>query len=159
MISKFPKALLLDRDAVINVSSSNPDSPFYYILESSHFIIKPNVHEALEIIKGMEIPTALVTKQRCIGKGLISRERVAILNTRMERLTDFDFEQIYIEENNDTKSDLFKKVLVDLPHINPQDIWLFDDSEIERTIAARMGFTVFDGTNLYESVCKAFQLK
>ncbi len=156
---KLPKAILLDRDGVINVSSSDDASKFYYILDFNHFIIKPNVKEALDIIRALEIPTALVTKQRCIGKGLISRERVAILNSRIERLTDFEFHQIYVEENEENKSLLYKKVLIDLPHINPQDIWLFDDSENERTIAARMGFTTFDGTNLYEAISKAFKLK
>lgn len=156
---RLPKAILLDRDGVINISSSDDTSKFYYILDFNHFILKPNVKEALDIIRALEIPTALVTKQRCIGKGLISKERVAMLNCRIERLTDFDFHQIYVEENNETKTELCKKILIDCPNINPQDIWLFDDSEVERTIAARMGFTTFDGTNLYEAVLKAFELK
>lgn len=155
----LPKIVLIDRDGVINFHSSDEGSPLYYILDHHNLILKPGVEKALEIIKSFGVPTHLVTKQRCIGKGLISKERVCIFHSRIERLTNFEFDNIYIEENEPNKSFLYKRILAENPNINPQNIWLFDDSQDERTIGARLGFTVFDGTNLLESVIKAFELK
>lgn len=154
----LPKLCVFDRDGTINLSSKDESSPFYYILDHEHLIIKPGVRQALQIIRALQIPSILATKQRCISKGLIGRERVATMNCRIERLCDFDFQQIYVEEAEQTKSNIYKKILNENPRINVDEIWLFDDSETERAIAARLGFTVFDGSNLYDAVTKALKL-
>lgn len=155
----IPKLCIFDRDSTICVSSKDESSPFYYILDHEHLIVKPNVKEAFKIIKTLQIPSVLATKQRCVSKGLIGRERLATMNCRLERLCEFEFNQIYIEEMEETKLNLYRKILLDNSRIDPQNIWLFDDSEDERTIAARLGISVFDGANLYDAVIKAFKLR
>lgn len=155
----LPKLILLDRDATLNYSSSSPDSPIYYITELDHLIIKPGVKEALQLIHLHRVPTVLVTKQRCIDKGIASRERVDLINARIQRLLSHDFDEIRIEAQAETKKALYDNVLNQYSWLRPQEIHLFDDSEDERTIAARMGFTAHDGTNLLEAVMKVFSIR
>lgn len=156
---RLPKAIILDRDGVINVSSSTDTSPLYYVTELDHIIIKPGVKEALAIIRAHGVPTALATKQRCIGKGLASRERVDLVNTRIQRLIDHEFDLIFIEPEAEDKHDSFKRAWSVWHRVDPKDIHLFDDNEDERTIAARLGFTVHDGSDLYGAVCRAFGVR
>lgn len=155
----LPKLVILDRDGCINVSSSDESSPLYYILAPHHLIVKPNIKEALQIIKSLNVMTVLATKQNCISQGLVGASIVDVINARIQRLTDFNFDDIYIETDAPNKLKLYNAILAKHRSFNPQDIWLFDDSEDERIIAGRLGISTIDGTNLYEAVCKAFKLK
>jgi histidinol phosphatase-like enzyme len=154
----LPELVITDRDGVLNLGSPNPASPLYYVTDLDHLVIKPGAKEALRAIRAHGIPTVLATKQRCISKGLVSRERVDLIHARLQRELDFTFFRILIEESAENKRALYERVL-DQSGINPAKVWLFDDSEGERTIAARMGITTFDGTNLWEAVCRAFELR
>jgi PAS domain-containing protein len=100
----------------------------------------------------------MATKQRCISKGLVSRERVDLVNRRVERLLGISFEEILVEETHENKIDLYRRILARWS-MNPQYMHLFDDNRDERTIASRMGITTWDGANLFESLSKAFSLR
>lgn len=157
-MSKLPLVCLIDRDGVLNVSSSNPESPLYYVTELDHIIIKPGAREALAIIRAHRVLTYLVTKQRCISKGLASRERVDLINNRVQRLLGHDFDGVYVEPEAETKRALYEQILKEtfVRHVGAASAHLFDDSEAERTEATRLGFTVHDGTDLYGAVCRVF---
>lgn len=155
----IPKVVLIDRDATLVCASSDPKSPLYYILTPQHLILKPGVKEAVAILAVHGVPVILCTKQRCISKGLITVEEMAIIHSRLERLIDLPFDHILIEPEHDNKLDLYRKVLKMYPLVNPQDIALFDDSPDERMMAARLGITTYDGADLYGSVCKAFNIR
>ena len=155
----IPKAVIIDRDGTIIHSSANPTSPLYYVTELDNIILKPGAKEALQIIRIHKVPIILATKQRCIGKKIVSREQVDLINRRVERLLDISFNHVLIEENSETKISLYRTILDLYRHINPQAMSFFDDNEDERTIAERLGFTTWDGTTLLESVMRAFKVK
>lgn len=155
----LPKVCLLDRDGSINFAASDPTSPLYYVTELDRLVIKPNVATALAIIRAHGVPTALVTKQRCVGKGLVSREIVDLINKRLQRILSHDFDEIFIETEVENKRALYERALAKDLRINPQDIHLFDDNVDERTIAARMGITTWDGSDLLASVSRAFGVR
>lgn len=154
----IPKVVILDRDGVLTFGSSDPASPFYYLLDLDHVILKPGVVDACRIIAAHKVPVIMTTKQRCVSKGLVSRDMVNIINARVARLVDLPMD-ILVEEEAENKRSLYESILRHHYKVNPQDMHLFDDSEGERTIAARMGITVWDGANLLESVMKAFKVK
>lgn len=154
----LPKVILVDRDATLVCASSDESSPLYYILSPQHLILRPGAREALAIIRAHGIPTYLVTKQRCISKGLISRTMVDVFNARLERMLDFTFDGVLVEEAADNKRALYEEMLVKYRG-NPQDVALFDDSPDERTVAQRLGITTYDGSRLYDEVCKVFKVR
>lgn len=154
----LPDIVVIDRDATIICASSNPASPLYHVTELDHIVVKPGAKEALRIIRAHSVPTILATKQRCISKGLVSRERVDLIHARLQRELDHTFFRILIEKEAENKRALYQQIL-DQSGVNPARVWMFDDSEGERTIAARMGITVFDGSDLFAAVCRAFQVR
>jgi histidinol phosphatase-like enzyme len=156
----LPKLIVLDRDGVLNLNSSWASSPFYYITEYRHLIVKPLVTEALQIVKSLGVPTVMATKQRCLGKGLVTIEKVNSINHYLERKVNFYFDRIYVEWTLENKVRLYEDIKRDYPFIKPKDVWVFDDSASERSIAHKNhGFTDFDGTNLYEALTTALILK
>lgn len=155
----LPKTLLLDRDGCICANSSDPLSPLYYLLRPEHLVLKPGVQTALDLIRVHAIPTILVTKQRCIGKGLVTRAEVDIIHARLQRMTGFTFDQILVEPEAENKAALFRNVLFNRPDLNPQDIVLFDDSCGERTVAQRLGITAVDGSDLHAAVCGVLAIR
>lgn len=156
---RYPRLLVFDRDSTLTLGSGDEQSPFYYILDLNHLIIKPGAREVATIVKALGVPAYLATKQRCVSKGLITMEGVDLINARLERLLDLSFDEIYVEPSADNKLDIYRQILRRHPDIAPQDIWLFDDSEAERTIAARLGFTVYDGTDIYSAFTKSLGLR
>jgi histidinol phosphatase-like enzyme len=154
----LPKLVIFDKDGTLSVSSSDPSSPLYYITELDHVILKPGAKEACQVVAAHGVPMVMATKQRCIGKGLVSRERVDLVNRRVERLLGISFEEILVEETHENKINLYHRILARWS-TNPQSMHLFDDNKDERIIASRMGITTWDGANLFESVSKAFSLR
>ncbi len=80
------RALFLDRDGVIN----SKEPPVRYILSPSEFELLPRVLEALKIAKNKGYLTIVVTNQSCVGKKLITEERLAELNEFMKKLLTED---------------------------------------------------------------------
>lgn len=156
----IPQVLIFDRDNVLNVSSYDPDSPFYYIKHIQKLILKPNVLAAMDIIYAHQIPYIyLATKQRCISKGLATRQEVNDINRRLEEMLGTAFTEIFVEEIENTKKDLFCKIIGKHPDLTREDIILFDDSAIEREVASNTGrIESYDGSDLYRAVCKVFKI-
>ena len=154
-----PQVVVVDRDSTLNFSSSDESSPLYYITDLGQLILRPNVREAMAVVRAHGIPTVLATKQRCISKGLVSPEVVKLINVRLERLLDHTFDKILIETEAEDKWGLFQRIKQTYLGVNPAAIHLFDDSAKERQAGARAGFTVWDGGDLLASVCRAFNLR
>ncbi len=155
----LPKVIILDRDGTLCVSSSDPASPFYYVTELDNVILKPGVVEACRVIALHGVHVTLATKQRGLSKGLVSKETVDLINARVARLCGLDFDRVLVEPELENKKRLYEAVLAKNPSIVPQDIHLFDDNEDERIIAARMGITTHDASDLWAAVCRAFKLR
>jgi histidinol-phosphate phosphatase family protein len=75
----MPAAVLLDRDDTLIV-----DRP--YNGDPEQVEPMPGASEALQALRSASIPTAVLTNQSGIGRGLISPEEVAAVNARVEEL-------------------------------------------------------------------------
>jgi D-glycero-D-manno-heptose 1,7-bisphosphate phosphatase len=74
-----PKAVLLDRDGTLLV-----DVP--YNGDPERVQPMPGAAEALDRLRAAGVPTALVTNQSGIARGLLDRDQVDAVNARMEEL-------------------------------------------------------------------------
>lgn len=154
---KLPKLALIDRDNTLIFASADPESPLYYVTELDRVVLKPGVKEAIELLRIHGIRMVLVTKQRCISKGLASREQVDLINRRTARLLNEPFEQIYVESTAEDKENLFKEVILDHRlDVSPVDMVLFDDSAREIKVAQKLGINAYDGSDLLASVKNLF---
>ncbi len=159
------KCLIIDRDGVCNHHSSDPASPFYYILRWEHLVLKPNVREAFEllsILKGQTgLKVYLATKQRCISKGLISRPQVDDINHCLQDMVSFRFDGVYVEESASDKRALYAAILKD-SGVRPDEAYLIDDSMDEHNAAWGLGILpvpmLTHVGGLYDHVCRLFAI-
>lgn len=157
----IPKLLLIDRDSVINHASCDPNSPLYYILSYDHMIIKPNVREACALLKilrkSFKFNIAMVTKQRCISKGIIPRDGVDSMNFTLQTDLHFCFDKMYVEEEAESKIGIIKQAMQDF-QVSPEDTLLIDDSSGQCIDAAKLGCQTRESDDLYASVCRVFKI-
>ena len=73
------KAVFLDRDGVINRKA--PAGEYVTSLEQVEFL--PGVEEAIALLNESGFQVMVVTNQRCIAKGLISAEEMALIHNHM----------------------------------------------------------------------------
>lgn len=153
----LPKLCIIDRDSTLCYASHDPSSPLYYILSPDHLVLKPGVLEAVKLLRLHNIPMVLATKQRCVGRGLITRDQLFDINERLEKMLGVQFQAVYTEEIEDTKAGLYKEIL-ERSGLAPNEVVLFDDSISERIIASSMGMNVCNGRNLLEGVQEVLSL-
>jgi len=75
----LPKAVLLDRDGVINFDS--PD----YILKPDQWIPVPGSLQAIARLCSRDIPVAIVSNQSALGRGMIDQTTFDSIHARMEQ--------------------------------------------------------------------------
>lgn len=153
----LPKLCIIDRDGTINYASRDPSSPIYYILSPDALVLKPGVLEAVKLLQIHSIPIVLATKQRCVSKGLLTRDELFNINERLEQMLNVQFQAVYAEEVEDTKAGLYREILARF-EVSPTDTVLFDDSATERGEASKLGISAHDGKNLLESVTTLLHL-
>lgn len=153
-----PKLLILDRDGVVNFNSHSPDSPFYYILDSSDFVLKPNVEKAFTLLAALKVPVILATKQQCLSKGLLTVARLNDIHRDLQEKVGFSFAEILVEPKAETKSALFAQILAANPGIKPEEMLLIDDSVRECDEAAGLGIKTLCRTDLCSAICEAFRI-
>lgn len=68
--------IFLDRDGVIN----RPARPHEYITRREDFVILPGVYGALRMLRESGFRIFIVTNQRCIARGIASREEIDALH-------------------------------------------------------------------------------
>lgn len=145
------KLIVLDRDGLLINNSSDINSPFYYILQKDYVVIKDGVYQAMAYLQSLGVPVVMASKQRCIKKGLISRADVDSINSMLEEMLNFKFDQIYIEEADSLKTELFGQILNDYK-LNPEDVLVIDDSIDEIMAAHVLGFKVIHTDQLVEAI-------
>jgi histidinol-phosphate phosphatase family protein len=79
MRDQMPDAVLLDRDGTLVI-----DVP--YNGDPDRVAPMPGAADALDRLRGAGIPTALVSNQSGIARGLVTREQVEAVNHRMQEL-------------------------------------------------------------------------
>jgi histidinol-phosphate phosphatase family protein len=81
MGANVPDAVLLDRDGTLVA-----DVP--YNGDPALVSLMPTAREAVNLLRRAGVPTALVSNQSGVARGLIDREQVDAVNARMEELLD-----------------------------------------------------------------------
>jgi histidinol phosphatase-like enzyme len=123
--------LILDRDGVINEISYDPDDKYYYILTPQDFIFKPGALEAFRLMNDLECDICICSKQRCLGKGLLTwkglREIHAYMNSQIEAYGGRTVEKIFIEPLLPAKTFILQEALLAF-NCHPSKALLLDDS-------------------------------
>jgi histidinol phosphatase-like enzyme len=154
---KYPyDIVLLDRDNTINFASKDEASQLYYITEPEHLVLKPGVKEAIELLHALCPKLVLVTKQRCLSKGIITESQLSQIHDELERKLEMKFSEILVEPVNKTKIELYRDIVAENEGAR---IALFDDSEDERHAAHELGIHAFDGEELLEAVRLAYHIQ
>ncbi len=83
--------IFLDRDGVIN----KPAKPHEYITAWPDFVILPGVYEALRLLRDNGCKIFIATNQRCISRGIASREEIDELHRIMTE--DFARNDCYVD--------------------------------------------------------------
>jgi len=74
------KVVFLDRDGVINKKIENG-----YVLDWKDFKFLPDVDKAIKLLNDKDIPVIVISNQACVGKGLITIDKLNDINNRMVR--------------------------------------------------------------------------
>ena len=74
------KVVFLDRDGVINRKIENG-----YVLDWKDFKFLPDVDKAIKLLNEKDIPVIVISNQACVGKGLITIDKLNDINNRMVR--------------------------------------------------------------------------
>lgn len=73
------RCIFLDRDGVINVKAATGE----YIVHWEQFCLLPNIADWIRLFNALGYLVIVVTNQRCIARGLTSREAVDELHLQM----------------------------------------------------------------------------
>ena len=85
----LPKLCIIDRDNTLCYASRDPSSPIYYILSPDALVLKPGVLEAVKLLQMYSIPMVLATKQKCVSKGLLTRDELFNINETFSYWNEF----------------------------------------------------------------------
>ena len=117
------KFLLLDRDGVINEERSN------YVLSWEQFKFKSDFVKHVGIIKKYFQKVVVITNQSCVGRGLISREKLDGIHRKMLHKiakADGHVDSVYYSVGRDMSDPerkpnlgLLEKLKVDYPTFDP----------------------------------------
>lgn len=138
--------LFLDRDGVLNRKIDNG-----YVLDFNQIEIMDGVPEFLAYAKNYFERFIVVTNQRCVGRGLLSIEKLTLINSRINELTGALIDCFYVcphldEDNCDCrkpKDGLFVKAQADLSIVF-ENSWMIGDSESDMIPAYKHNiYTVF----------------
>jgi D-glycero-D-manno-heptose 1,7-bisphosphate phosphatase len=144
-LNKRFDTLFLDRDGVFNKKIDDG-----YVLELSQIEIIPGIKEFLEAAERSFDKIIVVSNQRCIGRGLLSVEKLGVINDRINHLTGGHIDRFYVcphlDEDNCScrkpKTGLFIQAQNDY-NINFEESWMVGDSESDMIPAKQLGITTF----------------
>jgi histidinol-phosphate phosphatase family protein len=81
MSGGLKRAVFFDRDGVVNRSPGDG-----YVLSPDDFILNDGIAEALRLIRSHGVLAIVVTSQKGVGKGLMTRDRLDEIHARMASL-------------------------------------------------------------------------
>lgn len=134
------KLIILDRDGLIIEEGEG------YITHPSQIRVKSGVFSVFGSLRLYRIfveamgnfEVLLATKQRGLSKGLLNRDQLYEIHSHLQGLIGFEFDDIYIESEKETKRDLLESILID-KNISPDRVLFVDNSEVECREAAKLG--------------------
>jgi len=132
-----------DRDGVVN---KHPED--YYILTEEEFELIPSFIEAMKLLRDHGILSAVVTNQKCVGKGLLSEETLEAIHRKMrDELAKQDCYFIDVIAATDLEDDAPMRkpnpgmliALAEKHNINLADAWMIGDQERDVIAGKRVG--------------------
>jgi len=138
--------LFLDRDGVLNKKIENG-----YVLDFDQIEIIAGVKEFLQIAANHFRRIVVVTNQRCVGLGLLSSEKLLLINNNINQLTGSLVDRFYVCPHLDEdicscrkpKTGLFLIAQKDY-NIDFKRSWMIGDSETDMIPAKQLQiFTLF----------------
>lgn len=97
--------IFFDRDGIIN---RLPPPEEYYVLSPERFFLQPPFLEALRVVTDKGYPSVVVTNQKCVHRGLITREQLDAIHRAMEdriRKAGLEFLAVYVCPHDDGHPD------------------------------------------------------
>ncbi|PWK77732.1 D-glycero-D-manno-heptose 1,7-bisphosphate phosphatase [Mucilaginibacter oryzae] len=147
MLSQYNKkdTLFLDRDGVINKKIDHS-----YVLELDQIEIIPGIKDLLLLSKKHFQHIVVVTNQRCVGRGLLSMQKLEIINNQINLLTGSMIDHFFVcphldEDNCDCrkpKNGLFLQAKNNY-NIDFENSWMIGDSETDIIPAKNLGIKTF----------------
>jgi len=143
------RCVFFDRDGVVNASPGEG-----YVLSPEAFHLNPGIAEALRFLRGREVLAIVVTSQKGVGKGLISRDDLAVIHQRMTDLLAAEgasFDAIYSHTGTGDPFDFPAKPEPGMIHaaaerfaIDLRQSWIIGDADrdIEMGKAAGLAGTI-----------------
>lgn len=101
------RAVFLDRDGVINPAVVANGKP-YPIRSVSDFLLLPGVEEACRELSAAGFWLIVVTNQPDVGRGVLGREAVEAIHTRMQKLLPIDRVEVCYDAGRDNSSEFRK---------------------------------------------------
>jgi len=102
------KAIFFDRDGVVNIKLEND-----YVKSVDEFVFKDDFFKLFRQIKEQNYLTILVTNQQCIGKGIITVDKLHIIHSYMQtellKHTDYNFDKIYFCSDMEDSGSKYRK--------------------------------------------------
>ncbi len=143
--SKKKDTLFLDRDGVLNKKIEHG-----YVLELDQIEILPGIKDLLLLSKTHFQHIVVVTNQRCVGRGLLSTQKLNSINDQINTLTGSAIDHFYVcphldEDNCDCrkpKNGLFLQAKNDY-NIDFKESWMIGDSETDMIPAKNLGIKTF----------------
>ncbi len=153
------KTVFLDRDGVINRSAK----PHQYICSFEEFVFMPEAEESLARLKKNGYQLLLVTNQRGIARGMVSREQIDRLHEDMQehlRQRHAALDGIYICPHNEGECEcrkpqigLFLQAEKNFK-IDKSKAWMVGDSDSDVEAGRRYGIRTIKTTSIKEAVDK-----
>lgn len=82
-MNKTYKAIIFDRDGTLNATSRSEGG---YVLNAEDLTLLPFVQESLKKLKGKGLKLYVFTQQRCIGKGLLTEDKLTEIHKELNHL-------------------------------------------------------------------------
>lgn len=153
----MPKTVFLDRDGIIN----RCPPPHQYVSKWEDFVFLPGVEGALMQLKKAGYQLVLVSNQRGIARGMITKEQVDGLHVRMQaylKRLNAQLDGIYVCPHNNGECScrkpeigLFRQAEVDL-EIDKAYSWMVGDNVSDVEAGKRYGVRTILTTSLKEAV-------
>ncbi len=152
--------VFIDRDGVVNRRLMDD-----YIKDWSEFELLPGVREALLSLKAAGWRTILITNQRGVSRGIMTREELLALHERMQALLgDAALDAIYFCPHNKDdgcacrkpRPGMLLQAAADFPDIQLDQCCMFGDSDSDGLAAFNAGcprfFKIVEGYDLLAAV-------
>lgn len=138
------RCVFFDRDGVVNASPGEG-----YVLSPDAFHLNPGIAEALRLIRERDCLAIVVTSQKGVGKGLMSRQTLTNIHDRMQSLLAAEgaaFDAIYAHTATGGDEDHPAKPDPGMIHaaaesfgIDPRLSWIIGDADRDIEMGRRAG--------------------